>query len=109
MDRAEPTSLGETLQDSRHDTLEEIDPDSMDLDSKDAMVTVARELPSDQVDRLLSALQKGFGEGVAMTTQEDPSILGGVILKLGSMEVDGSLRNRYTEAVEEVIKEAHAG
>lgn len=89
--------------------LEQLEPGSMDLDSTDAVATVARDLPPEQTGRLLAALKKGFGEAVTVTTEEDVSILGGVILKLGSMEVDGSLRNRYTEAVEAVIKEAHAG
>jgi F0F1-type ATP synthase delta subunit len=91
------------------DALEEIEPGTVDVDSDSAVVTSARELGADQLSRLESALKKGFGDGVSITTATDENILGGVVFKLGSMEVDGSLRNRFTEAVEEVIKEAHAG
>jgi F0F1-type ATP synthase delta subunit len=37
----------------------------------------------------------------------DDSLLAGLVLKMGSLEIDGSLRNRYQEAVQEVKKEAH--
>ena len=89
--------------------LEEIEPGTMELETTEAVVTVARELAPGQLDRLTAALIKAFGEGMVLTPTLDAKILGGVILKVGSMEVDGSLRNRYTEAVDEVIKEAHSG
>jgi len=56
--------------------------------------------------RLEGVLKEKFRKDAVLQEQVDNSLLAGLILKMGSLEIDGSLRNRYQEAVEEVKKEA---
>jgi F0F1-type ATP synthase membrane subunit b/b' len=90
------------------DALNEIDEGSLTLESHDAEVVASHPMDDDQKARLLEILTAKFGDKVTLTEKADESILGGMVLKLGSLEIDGSLRNRYREAVDEVVKEAHS-
>jgi F0F1-type ATP synthase delta subunit len=86
------------------DALNEIEKGSIVVDSPDASVVVSHALDPDQHKRLESILKDKFQENATLTETVDESLLGGLILKMGSLEIDGSLRNRYKEAVEEVKK-----
>lgn len=90
------------------DALSEIDEGSLTLESHAAEVVASHPMDDDQKERLLQILTEKFGDKVTLNESADESILGGIVLKLGSLEIDGSLRNRYREAVDEVIKEAHS-
>lgn len=59
-----------------------------------AEVTVA-DKPSDKVlGDIRTALKDVAGEGVAIDVKVDPSIIGGLVVKLGSKMVDASLRTK---------------
>lgn len=59
-----------------------------------AAVTVAEPLSDGQSEALKSALREATGETVAMTVSVDPAILGGLVVRVGSRMVDGSLRTK---------------
>jgi F-type H+-transporting ATPase subunit delta len=60
-----------------------------------AEVTAAESLKDKHVAALKSALaQLTGGKSVEVTTKVDPEIIGGLIVKLGSRMVDGSLRTK---------------
>jgi len=59
-----------------------------------AEVTSAKELGAAQVDAVRKALAKVAGREVRLSTRVDPSILGGLIVRLGSRMVDSSLRTK---------------
>ncbi len=59
-----------------------------------AEVTSAERLSSDQLSRLKAELKASVGSDVELTTNVDPSILGGLIVKVGSRMVDNSLRTK---------------
>lgn len=62
---------------------------------KRADVTVAEPLKDAHIDALKVALAElTGGQSVEMTITVDPSIIGGLIVKLGSRMVDGSLRTK---------------
>lgn len=58
-----------------------------------AEVTSAATLAPDAQARLQQALAKATGKTIVLTTKVDPSLLGGVVTKLGSYVLDGSLRS----------------
>ncbi len=59
-----------------------------------AQVTVA-EVPSDKVlGEIKQALEDVAGDKVAIDVRIDPSIIGGIVVKLGSKMVDASLRTK---------------
>ena len=59
-----------------------------------AEVVSAEKLSSAQVDRLKAELKASVGSDVERAQVVDPSILGGLIVKVGSRMVDNSLRTK---------------
>ncbi len=60
-----------------------------------AEVTVAEPLSDDHLAALKSALNEATGgRSVALDVKVDPAIIGGLVVKLGSRMVDGSLRTK---------------
>ena len=91
------------------DALNEIEPGSVTVDTPDAHITTSHSLPEDVCGRLTAVLREKFHEKAEITQDVDESLLSGVVLKMGSLEIDGSLLNRYREAVREVQKAVHHG
>jgi F-type H+-transporting ATPase subunit delta len=59
-----------------------------------AEVTAAEKLTAAQITKLKSALKASVGRDVQLAQKTDPSILGGLIVKVGSRMVDNSLRTK---------------
>ena len=67
-----------------------------------AEIVTARALNDDQVAQLKSQLRTRAGRDVNIDAQVDPSILGGIVVKLGSQRIDASIRtklNRLAQAM----------
>lgn len=61
-----------------------------------ADVTVAQKLTAEQTKELKTALKGVVGKDVAINATVDPSILGGMIVKVGSKQIDTSLKTRLS-------------
>lgn len=59
-----------------------------------AEVTSASALAKTQVKKIEDALAKSFGSKVALVQKEDPEIIGGLIIKVGSTMIDNSVRTK---------------
>jgi F-type H+-transporting ATPase subunit delta len=70
-----------------------------------AEVTTAVPLPADKADALRASLAQATGRQVLLQTSVDPSILGGVVAKVGSRVFDGSVA-RHLERVKAQLIEA---
>ena len=70
-----------------------------------ADVTVAEALSDKNLDALKTALKAVTGKDVALNVKIDPSIIGGLVLKLGSRMVDSSLRTKLN-SIKHAMKEA---
>lgn len=57
-------------------------------------VTSAAALTGEQLGALKSALKASIGRDVALSAKVDPSILGGLIVKVGSRMMDNSLKTK---------------
>ncbi|MCP4603982.1 MAG: ATP synthase F1 subunit delta [Proteobacteria bacterium] len=68
-----------------------------------AEVMSAVQLPEDAVQRLKSALQKQTGKAVVITMREDPSLIGGVVTRVGDLMYDGSLRTQFARMKEVML------
>src|SRR5689334_21486567 len=67
-----------------------------------AEVITARPLNDDQLAALRQQLRARAGRDVAIEAEVDPTILGGIVVKLGSQQVDASIRtklNRLAQAM----------
>ena len=70
-----------------------------------ADVTVAEALSDKNLDALKAALKSVTGKDVTLNVKVDPSIIGGLVLKLGSRMVDSSLRTKLN-SIKHAMKEA---
>jgi F-type H+-transporting ATPase subunit delta len=70
-----------------------------------ADVTVAEALSDANLDALKAALKSVTGKDVTLNVKVDPSIIGGLVVKLGSRMVDSSLRTKLN-SIKHAMKEA---
>ncbi len=70
-----------------------------------AEVTSAQPLSQTQLDVIAAALAETTGAKVALSTEVDPDIIGGLVVKIGSRMVDSSLRTKL-QRLELVMKGA---
>jgi F-type H+-transporting ATPase subunit delta len=70
-----------------------------------AEVTVAEQLNDKNLDALKAALNTVTGKDVALNVKVDPSIIGGLVVKLGSRMVDSSLRTKLN-SIKHAMREA---
>ena len=70
-----------------------------------ADVTVAETLNDRNLDALKTALKSVTGKDVMLNVKVDPSIIGGLVVKLGSRMVDSSLRTKLN-SIKHAMKEA---
>jgi F-type H+-transporting ATPase subunit delta len=70
-----------------------------------ADVTVAEALNDKNLEALKSALKSVTGKDVALNVKIDPSIIGGLVVKVGSRMVDSSLRTKLN-SIKHAMKEA---
>ncbi len=70
-----------------------------------ANVTVAESLSDRNLDALKTALKSVTGKDVTLNVKVDPSIIGGLMVKLGSRMVDSSLRTKLN-SIKHAMKEA---
>ena len=59
-----------------------------------AEVTTSRPLDDDQVAALRASLGERAGNSVRIDARVDPSILGGIVVRLGSQMIDASIRTK---------------
>jgi F-type H+-transporting ATPase subunit delta len=59
-----------------------------------AEVTSAEPLSDKHVAELKAALKASLGKDVALKAEVDPSLIGGLIVKVGSRMIDGSLKTK---------------
>ena len=59
-----------------------------------AQVITAHPLSAEQVKALKAKLKTRVGRDVAVDMKTDPAILGGLIVKIGSQMIDGSIRTK---------------
>ena len=88
------------------DALGEMDPTSITVDASNVEFKSSHAMGTDQKERLKALLREKFNVDVEIKEAVDAKLLSGVVFKLGSLEIDGSLLNRFREAVGEVKKTA---
>ncbi|RDB44621.1 F0F1 ATP synthase subunit delta [Halomonas sp. DQ26W] len=69
----------------------------------DVTVVTAYALDDTQQNKLAGALKKRLNREISITTQVDPKLLGGVVLRAGDTVIDGSVRGRLNRLSEALI------
>lgn len=68
-----------------------------------AQVLAAAPLSEQEIQRIKDALQKVAGNEVIIEMKEDPSLIGGVVAKIGDLVLDGSVKSQL-ESLKESLK-----
>ena len=67
-------------------------------------LTSAVELPSSLVDQVGNEIEEQTGQSIELSSEVDEDILGGLVLRVGNMVLDASVRNRLERLRKEVAK-----
>jgi F-type H+-transporting ATPase subunit delta len=71
-----------------------------------AEVTTAVPLPQDRAARLQQRLAEVTGRRVSMTAKVDPSLIGGVVTRIGSTVYDGSVATHLETMKQKLVEQA---
>ena len=67
------------------------------LDRLEAHVSVTHKLTEASVKKLEKTLSRVTGKEVHVETSIDPDLIGGVVSRIGSTVIDGSIRNQLNQ------------
>jgi F-type H+-transporting ATPase subunit delta len=70
-----------------------------------AAVTSAAALPEAETERLRAILGARFGKTVVLTSAIDPALIGGLVVRIGSLSFDGSIRSQLTAIHRQLLEE----
>ena len=70
----------------------------------EAEVTAAHELPKETVMKLEKAISRYSGKNAEVNVTIDPSIIGGIITRIGSMVIDGSIHTQLNQIRQSIIR-----
>ena len=71
--------------------------------SMTAEVISARELSSEQADKIAAALKQRLGRDITLSTSIDESLLGGAIIRAGDLVIDGSALGKLNRLANAII------
>jgi F-type H+-transporting ATPase subunit delta len=69
-----------------------------------ASVISATELSSDAIEKIKEALSKKAGKTIVLNVEQDPSLIGGVVTKIGDLVLDGSVKTQLINMRETLKK-----
>jgi F-type H+-transporting ATPase subunit delta len=70
-----------------------------------ATVITAMGFPPELVRAIKSQLESSTGKEVILSVEEDPSLIGGVLTRIGNVIYDGSLKTQLAKVKEDLYKE----
>jgi F0F1-type ATP synthase delta subunit len=85
--------------------LADVDETTVSIEAGESEFVASHKLDAVQKGRLEALLAQKFGVTTKINEKIDESLLAGLTIKLGSLEIDGSLLNRYREGVNEIKKQ----
>lgn len=91
------SALDESLAAEFIENLAKIDMEMIGADITTAEVISAAGLSDSLKNRLSDVLQKKLNRTIQVSVKSDPAVLSGLILKFGSLSLDGSLKNMIDE------------
>jgi F-type H+-transporting ATPase subunit delta len=67
-------------------------------------LTTAHELSDEDAASILSQIEQASGRKVDATRRVDPSLIGGIVLRAGSLQVDASVRGRLERLRNDLVR-----
>ncbi len=69
-----------------------------------AKLTVAKELNESEIEKIKKDLTENFGYNVKLKYKYDPSLIGGLIIQIGSVMIDTSIKNKLQQIENKMIE-----
>ena len=93
----------------RFNNIERILKDFLDICSNKrgeirAKLTAAKELNNNDIEKIKNELAKNFGSNIKINYRHDPSLIGGLIVQIGSIMVDTSIKNKLQNIENKMIE-----
>ena len=70
----------------------------------DVELTTARALTDDEAKKIVAQIEQAAGRTVEATREVDPDLVGGIVLRVGSLQVDASVRGRLERLRHELAR-----
>ena len=70
----------------------------------EAGITVAQEIPEVTVGKLEKAISRYSGKEVSVNITIDPAIIGGIVTRIGSVVIDGSIHTQLNQIRQSIIR-----
>jgi len=67
-------------------------------------LTTARDLSDAEADGIVKQIEQAAGRKVEATRRVDPALVGGIVLRVGSLQVDASVRGRLERLRQELVR-----
>jgi F-type H+-transporting ATPase subunit delta len=71
-----------------------------------ATVTSAQPLPDSVYQRIESELATAVGRKIVIERKQDPTLIGGIVTRIGDNTIDGSIRGRLNEVERQLLQSA---
>ena len=69
-----------------------------------AEISSARDLNENEINKVKSELMETFGSNIKLNYKYDPSLIGGLIIKVGSTMIDSSIKNKLQQIEKKMIE-----
>ena len=69
-----------------------------------AELIAAKELNGEEIKKVKNELAENFGSNIKLNYKHDPSLIGGLVLKVGSTMVDTSIKNKLQQIEKQMIE-----
>ena len=69
-----------------------------------AELLAAKELYGEEITKVKNELAENFGSNIKLNYKHDPSLIGGLVLKVGSTMVDTSIKNKLQQIEKQMIE-----
>ncbi len=69
-----------------------------------AKVTTAKKLEDIEISKIKNDLAKNFGSDIKLTYKYNPDLIGGLIIQVGSVMIDTSIKNKLQELEKKMIE-----
>jgi len=70
----------------------------------EAGITVAQEIPEVTINKLEKAISRYSGKEVTVNITIDPAIIGGIVTRIGSVVIDGSIHTQLNQIRQSIIR-----
>jgi F-type H+-transporting ATPase subunit delta len=67
-------------------------------------LTTAKELTNEEAASIVSQIEQASGRKVEATRSVDPDLIGGIVLRVGTLQVDASVRGRLERLRHELVR-----